>query len=77
LEITAAKRKTTGSTTNHHMKFLNETMDILNETMDTMDRYYESKGYYLVMDHAPIHQSKGTESAIIERVYRCISTILS
>jgi hypothetical protein len=29
------------------------------------------------MDHAPIHQSKGTESAIIERVYRCISTILS
>ena len=63
--MTAAKRKTTGSTTNHYMKFLNE-------TMDTMDGYSEFKGYYLLIDHAPIHQSKDTESAIVKRVYHCI-----
>lgn len=37
-----------------------------------MDQYDEFKNYYLIMDNAPIHQSKQIEEEIIKRNYRCI-----
>lgn len=61
----AAKGKTTGTTTSHYIKFLNDTMDI-------MDKYPEFKNCYLVMDNAPIHQSKNIELSVTERGYQCI-----
>lgn len=63
-EITTTKR-TTGTTTEHYV-------DYLVDTMDVMDRYPEFKGFYLVMDNAPIHKALEIQTIIEERGYRCI-----
>ncbi|SAM04526.1 hypothetical protein [Absidia glauca] len=62
---TGKKKKTTGTTTGHYLQYLHDTMDV-------MDRHPQFKGFYLIMDNAPIHQSKDIESAIVERGYRCV-----
>ncbi|KAG1165623.1 hypothetical protein G6F36_013265 [Rhizopus arrhizus] len=40
--------------------------------MDVMDNHIQFQNYYLVMDNAPIHQSKEIEELITSRGYRCI-----
>jgi transposase len=37
-----------------------------------MDRFEEMKGFYLVMDNAPIHTAKDINAMITERGYKCV-----
>lgn len=60
-----AKKLTKGTNTNHYVNFVN---DILKE----MDKFPEMKGYFLIMDNAPIHTNKIIRSIIEERGYRCL-----
>ncbi|GAA5811561.1 hypothetical protein MFLAVUS_004999 [Mucor flavus] len=39
-----------GTTTGHYLKFINDTLDI-------MDKYENLRGFYFIMDNAPIHTS--------------------
>lgn len=59
------KKSSKGTTTNHYVNFVK---DILNE----MDRFPEMKGFFLIMDNAPIHTNKLLRSIIEDRGYRCL-----
>ncbi|KAG1202395.1 hypothetical protein G6F70_002293 [Rhizopus microsporus] len=71
LQTPAKKRKregyveltSTGTVTGHYFSFLKA-------TMDEMDQYPHMKGYYLIMDNAPIHKSEDIAKYIISRGYR-------
>ncbi|KAG0848086.1 hypothetical protein G6F17_011958 [Rhizopus arrhizus] len=54
-----------GTTADHYMRFLRETLDIL-------DKYDQMRGYYFIMDNAPIH--KEIEDILNERNkdYKCV-----
>lgn len=68
--VGATKRKTPedrlsvpkGTTGGHYLQFLNDTMDI-------MDEFSEMKGYFIVMDNAPIHIPEIIDPVIIKRGY--------
>jgi transposase len=59
------KKQSRGTNTNHYVSFIS---DILEE----MDKFPKMKGYFLIMDNAPIHTNKITRSTIEERGYRCL-----
>ncbi|KAG1164817.1 hypothetical protein G6F36_013707 [Rhizopus arrhizus] len=40
--------------------------------MDEMDSIPEMKGYYIVMDNAPIHTADVIDNMITERGYKCV-----
>ncbi|KAL1929384.1 hypothetical protein VTP01DRAFT_1522 [Rhizomucor pusillus] len=46
-------------------------LSLLKATMDEMDRYPHMKGYYIIMDTAPIHTSSDVPKYITFRGYRC------
>ncbi|KAG0930755.1 hypothetical protein G6F57_011662 [Rhizopus arrhizus] len=54
-----------GTTAGHYMRFLRETLNIL-------DKYDQMRGYYFIMDNAPIH--KQIEDILNERNkdYKCV-----
>ncbi|KAG0733773.1 hypothetical protein G6F35_014444 [Rhizopus arrhizus] len=54
-----------GTVTGHYLSFLKA-------TLDEMDKYPEMKGYYLVMDNAPIHSSTDIGKYIHSRGYRFV-----
>ncbi|KAG1218173.1 hypothetical protein G6F35_008537 [Rhizopus arrhizus] len=54
-----------GTVTGHYLKFLEK-------TMDEMDCFPELKGYYIVMDNAPIHTAGQIDEMIVTRGYRSI-----
>lgn len=54
-----------GTVTGHYMKFV---IKMLNE----MDKFSEMKGFYTVMDNAPIHTSQDIRTMIESRGYRVI-----
>lgn len=54
-----------GTVTGHYMNFIQK-------TMDEMDCIPEMKGYYIVMDNAPIHTSNEIDTMVTERGYKCI-----
>lgn len=54
----------TGTNINNYICFLISLMDIL-------DQFPQMKGFYLVMDNAPIHTSKTIEKLVVSRGYRC------
>ncbi|EIE79863.1 hypothetical protein RO3G_04568 [Rhizopus delemar RA 99-880] len=49
----------------HYLRFLEK-------TMDEMDCFPELKGYYIVMDNAPIHTSDQIDKMIVARGYKSI-----
>ncbi|CEG81748.1 hypothetical protein RMATCC62417_15909 [Rhizopus microsporus] len=53
----------TGTVTGHYFSFLKA-------TMDEMDQCPHMKGYYLVMNNAPIHKPEDIAKYIISRGYR-------
>ncbi|KAL1935749.1 hypothetical protein VTP01DRAFT_4889 [Rhizomucor pusillus] len=53
-----AELMSTGTVTGHYLSFLKA-------TMDEMDNYPQMKGYYLVMDNAPIHKSEDVAKYIM------------
>ncbi|CEG75676.1 hypothetical protein RMATCC62417_10683 [Rhizopus microsporus] len=57
--------KRSGACTHHYICFLEDVMNV-------MDNHIQFQNYYLVMDNAPIHQSKEIEELITSRGYRCI-----
>ncbi|CEP07115.1 hypothetical protein, partial, partial [Parasitella parasitica] len=63
----AQKKKSTskGTVTGHYLKFLEK-------TMDEMDCFPELKGYYIVMDNAPIHTAGQIDEMMVARGYRSI-----
>ncbi|GAA5811430.1 hypothetical protein MFLAVUS_004867 [Mucor flavus] len=63
----AQKKKPTskGTATGHYMKFLEK-------NMDELDCFPELKGYYIVMDNAPIHTADQVDEMIVARGYRSI-----
>ena len=42
------------------------------KTIDELDCFPELKGYYLVMDNAPIHTADQVDQTIVARGYRSI-----
>ncbi|KAG1150146.1 hypothetical protein G6F37_011268 [Rhizopus arrhizus] len=54
-----------GTVTGHYMNFIQK-------TMDEMDCIPEMKGYYIVMDNAPIHIPNEIDTMVTERGYKCI-----
>lgn len=68
--VGATKRKTPqdrlsvprGTTGGHYLQFLNDAMDI-------MDEFPKMKGYFIVMDNAPIHVPQIIDPVIISRGY--------
>ncbi|KAG1350098.1 hypothetical protein G6F62_003375 [Rhizopus arrhizus] len=61
----SSKRTRNGTVTGHYLQFIHKT---LNE----MDLFEEMKGYYLIMDNAPIHTANEISEMITERGYRCV-----
>lgn len=59
------KPQSKGTTTNHYIAFLRDTMDM-------MDQYPQMKGFYLVMDNAPIHTRPEIDVLITARGYQCV-----
>ncbi|KAG2191411.1 hypothetical protein INT47_012674 [Mucor saturninus] len=51
-----------GTTGGHYLQFLNDTMDI-------MDEFPEMKGYFIIMDNAPIHVPGVIDPVIVKRGY--------
>lgn len=64
-KASAQKKRSKGTVTGHFLKFLEK-------TMDEMDYFPELKGYYIVMDNAPIHTAAQIDEMIVERGYRSI-----
>lgn len=62
---TTKKSRKKGTTTGHYLNFLSGTLDHL-------DKYPELKGFYLVMDNAPIHNHEEIETLVTNRGYRCV-----
>jgi hypothetical protein len=60
----SSKRAPKGTVTGHYLQFIHKT---LNE----MDLLEEMKGFYLIMDNAPIHTADEISEMITERGYRC------
>ncbi|KAG1328514.1 hypothetical protein G6F62_008114 [Rhizopus arrhizus] len=60
----SSKRTPKGTVTGHYLQFIHKT---LNE----MDLFEEMKGFYLIMDNAPIHTADEISEMITERGYRC------
>lgn len=54
-----------GTVTGHYLNFVCK-------TLDEMDLYEEMKGYYLIMDNAPIHTAQQINDIITERGYKCV-----
>jgi hypothetical protein len=54
-----------GTVTGHYILFLQKTMNL-------MDQFPEMKGFYIVMDNAPIHTADEIEEMISNRGYRSI-----
>jgi transposase len=44
----------------------------LEKTMDEMDCFFEQKGYYIIMDNAPIHTVNQIDEMIVARGYKSI-----
>ncbi|KAG1206990.1 hypothetical protein G6F35_011095 [Rhizopus arrhizus] len=61
----AKKNAPRGTVTGHYIHFIQK-------TMDEMDCIPEMKGYYIVMDNAPIHTADTIEAMITERGYKCV-----
>jgi transposase len=59
------KNNPKGTVTGHYMRFIHK-------TMIEMDKFPAMKGFYIIMDNAPIHTSNEIEKMIISRGYRCI-----
>ncbi|CEI99660.1 hypothetical protein RMCBS344292_13743 [Rhizopus microsporus] len=57
--------KRSGACTHHYICFLEDVMNV-------MDNHIQFQNYYIVMDNAPIHQSKEIEELITSRGYRYI-----
>lgn len=57
--------RSSGTFTGHYFNFIASTLDVL-------DRYEEFKGYYLIMDNAPIHTADSIERLIVSCGYGCI-----
>lgn len=55
----------TGTRSGHYLEFLMDTIDQLN-------RFPELKGFYLVMDNAPIHTHEDIDNLVTSRRYICI-----
>lgn len=51
-----------GTTGEHYLQFINDTMDI-------MDEFPEMKGYFIIMDNAPIHIPEMIDPIIMKRGY--------
>lgn len=66
---TASGSKTTprssGTVTGHHFRFIASTLDVLH-------LYNEFKGYYFIVDNAPIHMADIIEGLIVGCRYGCI-----
>jgi transposase len=43
----------------------------VSKTLDEMGKFPEMKGFYLIMDNAPIHTSKEVEEMVVSRCYNC------
>jgi hypothetical protein len=54
-----------GTTTGHYLKFISNTLDV-------MDNQPEMKGFYLIMDNAPIHTSNEVDKIVTSRGYKCV-----
>ena len=54
-----------GTVTGHYFNFIAMTLDVI-------DKHELFKGYYLVMDNAPIHKHTGIRSYIENRCYACV-----
>ncbi|KAI7904673.1 uncharacterized protein BX663DRAFT_324779 [Cokeromyces recurvatus] len=52
-------------------------MNFIQKTMDEMDCILEMKGYYIVMDNAPIHTSNEIDTMVTEREREDISAFIS
>ncbi|KAG1047318.1 hypothetical protein G6F43_010227 [Rhizopus delemar] len=66
----AKKRKaegyvSSGTVTGHYVSFLKI-------TLDEMDKHPHMKGYYIVMDNAPIHTHENIRKYIEYRGYKCV-----
>jgi transposase len=59
------KKQTVGTVTGHYFNFIATTLDI-------MDQHDMFKGYYLVMDNAPIHKNLDIKHYIESRGYGCV-----
>jgi hypothetical protein len=59
------KKKPKGTVTEHYFKFVDELMDVL-------DEYEGMKGFYLIMDNAPIHTANLIPTEVERRGYKCI-----
>lgn len=59
-EAASRKEGPKGTTAGHYLRFLRETLNI-------MDKHDQIKGFYLIMDNAPIHSSKQIEEIIYEK----------
>jgi hypothetical protein len=51
--------------TGHYFNFISSTLDVL-------DLYEEFKGYYIIMDNAPIHTAADIEKLLVSRGYGCV-----
>lgn len=58
-------KATTGTVTGHYINFVNSTLDVL-------DQHEQFKGYYIIMDNAPIHTVRDIERLIVSRGYGCV-----
>ncbi|GAA5795413.1 hypothetical protein HPULCUR_000770 [Helicostylum pulchrum] len=51
-----------GTTGEHYLQFISDTMDII-------DEFSEMKGYFIILDNAPIHASEIVDLIIMQRGY--------
>lgn len=58
-------KRTVGTVTGHYFNFIASTPDI-------MDKHEEFKGYYLIMDNAPIHKHEDIKLFVESRGYDCV-----
>ncbi|CEJ03240.1 hypothetical protein RMCBS344292_17228 [Rhizopus microsporus] len=59
------KKMPKGTVTGHYMRFIAQ-------TLDEMDKFPEMKGFYIVMDNAPIHTSQDITTMIEARGYKAV-----
>lgn len=60
LDIASRQEGPQGTTTDHCLRFLSETLDI-------MVKHDDMRGFYLIMDNAPVHTSNQIEKVVEER----------
>ncbi|KAI8883914.1 hypothetical protein K501DRAFT_323245 [Backusella circina FSU 941] len=59
-----------GTTSEHYLQFISDSMDI-------MDEFSEMKGYFIILDNAPIHAPEIVDPIIMQREFNAIKQFWS